>query len=139
MLAEHGVISPRGQFIDDAAQLKLDGWRWPVIVKPNFEGSSKGITQESVIEERSRLRSYVEKLLARFPAGVLVEEFIPGKDLTVAFLERAAPERSGILTPVEYVIEESELSKRAYRIYDYDLKSVHCDAVSVPFRAPSIV
>src|SRR5438874_5449281 len=135
MLSEHGVISPRGQFIDDIGQLKLDGWRWPVIVKPNFEGSSKGITQESVIEDRTRLRPFVEKQLARFPAGVLVEEFIPGKDLTVAFLERAAAERSGVLTPVEYVIEESELAKRRYRIYYYDLKGIHSDAVSV--RCPA--
>ncbi len=135
MLGEHGVISPRGQFIEEIGQLRLDGWRWPVIVKPNFEGSSKGITQESVIEERSRLRAFVEKQLGRFPAGVLVEEFIPGKDLTVAFLEKAAPERAGVLTPVEYVIDEAELSKRRYRIYDYDLKSVHFDAVSV--RCPA--
>ena len=135
MLGEHGVISPRGQFIEEIGQLRLDGWRWPVIVKPNFEGSSKGITQESVIEERSRLRAFVEKQLARFPAGVLVEEFIPGKDLTVAFLEKTAPERAGVLTPVEYVIDEAELSKRRYRIYDYDLKSVHFDAVSV--RCPA--
>ena len=141
MLTEHGVISPRGQFVEEIGQLKLDGWRWPVIVKPNFEGSSKGITQESVIEERARLRAFVEKQLARFPAGVLVEEFIPGKDLTVAFLEKAAAERSGVLTPVEYVIEESELSKRRYRIYDYDLKSVHYDAVSVrcPAQVPAHV
>jgi D-alanine-D-alanine ligase len=135
MLGEHGVISPRGQFLEEIGQLRLDGWRWPVIVKPNFEGSSKGITQESVIEERSRLRAFVERQLARFPAGVLVEEFIPGKDLTVAFLEKTAPERAGVLTPVEYLIDEAELSKRRYRIYDYDLKSVHFDAVSV--RCPA--
>src|SRR5206468_11866987 len=55
MLSEHGVISPRGQFIDDLADLKLEGWRFPLIVKPNFEGSSKGITQDSVCEERGRL------------------------------------------------------------------------------------
>src|SRR5205823_2185226 len=84
---------------------------------------------------RSRLRAFVEKQLARFPAGVLVEEFIPGKDLTVAFLERTAPERGGVLTPVEYVIDEAELSKRRYRIYDYDLKAVHYDAVDV--RCPA--
>ena len=135
MLSEHGVISPRGQFIDDIVDLKLDGWRFPLIVKPNFEGSSKGITQDSVCEERGKLRGLVEKTLARFPAGVLVEEFIPGKDLTVAFLEKAAPEREGVLTPVEYVIDESELSKRRYRIYDYDLKSVHHEAVQV--RTPA--
>jgi D-alanine-D-alanine ligase len=135
VLREHGVVSPRGQFIEELADLKLDGWRWPVMVKPNFEGSSKGITQESVCEERGKLRALVERQLAKFPAGVLVEEYIPGKDLTVAFLEKAAAERDGVLTPVEYVIDEAELSKRRYRIYDYDLKSVHHSAVNV--RCPA--
>jgi D-alanine-D-alanine ligase len=131
VLREHGVVSPKGQFIEDLAELKLEGWRFPVIVKPNFEGSSKGITQESVVEDRLRLRALVERQLSRFPAGVLVEEFIPGKDLTVAFLEKSAAERAGVLTPVEYVIDESELAKRRYRIYDYDLKAVHYDSVNV--------
>ncbi|HUJ26029.1 MAG TPA: ATP-grasp domain-containing protein [Myxococcales bacterium] len=132
VLREHGVISPRGQFIEELADLKLDGWRFPVIVKPNFEGSSKGITQESIVEDRQKLRALVERQLARFPAGVLVEEFIPGKDLTVAFLEKAP---SQVLTPVEYVIDQAELSKRKYRIYDYDLKSVNYNAVDV--RCPA--
>jgi len=132
MLREHGVISPRGQFVEEISDLKIDGFRFPVMVKPNFEGSSKGITQDSVVEDRQRLRAQVEKQLARFPAGVLVEEYIPGKDLTVAFLERAP---SQVLTPVEYEIADEELSKRRYRIYDYDLKSVHYDAVSV--RCPA--
>jgi len=135
VLREHGVVSPKGQFIEEISELKLDGWRYPVIVKPNFEGSSKGITQESVVEDRQRLRALAEKQLARFPAGVLIEEFIPGRDLTVAFLEKCAPDRAGVLAPVEYVIAESELSKRRYRIYDYDLKSVHFDAVDV--RCPA--
>jgi D-alanine-D-alanine ligase len=135
MLGEHGVISPRGQFVEDSSSLRLEGWRWPLIVKPNFEGSSKGITQDSVVEDKGRLRALVERQLAKFPAGVLVEEYIPGRDLTVAYLEKAAPERGGVLTPVEYVIDEAELQKRKYRIYDYDLKSVHYEAVSV--RCPA--
>jgi len=135
VLREHGVVSPKGQFVEEISDLKLEGWRFPVIVKPNFEGSSKGITQESVVEDRQRLRALAEKQLARFPAGVLIEEFIPGRDLTVAFLEKCGPDRAGVLSPVEYVIAESELSKRRYRIYDYDLKSVHFDAVDV--RCPA--
>src|SRR5207237_5011245 len=68
----------------------------------------------------------------------LVEEYIPGKALTVAFLEKAS---SAVLTPVEYVFDESELYKRRYRIYDYDLKSVHYNAVNVrcPAEFPAYV
>src|SRR5207302_7600989 len=98
-------------------------------------GSSKGISQDSIIEEKTRLRPLVERQLARFPAGILVEEYIPGSDLTVAFLEKAAPERGGVLTPVEYQFDDGEMKKRRYRIYDYDLKSVHSDAVQV--RCPA--
>ena len=134
-LREHGVVSPKGQFLEDVSQLNPEGWRFPLIVKPNFEGSSKGITQDSVVDDRQRLRAQVERQLSRFPAGVLVEEYIPGKDLTVAFLEKGAPDRGGVLAPVEYLIDESELAKRRYRIYDYDLKSVHFDAVQV--RCPA--
>src|SRR5438309_4060576 len=101
VLREHGVVSPKGQFIEEISELKLEGWRFPVMVKPNFEGSSKGITQDSIVEDKAKLRALVEKQLAKFPAGVLIEEYIPGKDLTVAYLEKV-----GVLTPVEYVIDE---------------------------------
>src|SRR5712671_2827509 len=67
LLRDHGVISPRGQFIEEIGDLKADGWRFPVIVKPNFEGSSKGITQESIVEDKGRLRGLVERQLSRFP------------------------------------------------------------------------
>jgi D-alanine-D-alanine ligase len=139
VLREHGVISPRGQFIEELSELKLDGWRFPVIVKPNFEGSSKGITQESIVEDRVRLRALAEKQLAKFPAGVLVEEYIPGKDLTVPFLEKVAA--AGVLTPVEYLFDEAEMSTRRYRIYDYDLKSIQTNAVNVrcPAEFPAYV
>ena len=80
--------------------------RFPVMVKPNFEGSSKGITQESVVEDAGRLHDAVAGALVEYPAGVLVEEFIVGRDITVPFLEAAAEERGGVLQPVEYVIDE---------------------------------
>src|SRR5512140_2795124 len=64
MLREHGVISPRGQFVEEISGLDVTGFRFPVMVKPIFEGSSKGITQESVVEDRQRLRAVAEKQLA---------------------------------------------------------------------------
>src|SRR5207302_838779 len=65
VLREHGVVSPKGQFIEDISELKLEGWRFPVIVKPNFEGSSKGITQDSVVEDRQRLRARAQDMARR--------------------------------------------------------------------------
>jgi D-alanine-D-alanine ligase len=137
ILQQHGVLTPRWQFVEDVSQLKLVGFRFPLFVKPNFEGSSKGISQDSVVEDPAQIKDAVAKALARYPAGVLVEEYITGRDLTVPFLETVAKERSGVLTPVEYVIDPSVAAKRRYAIYDYDLKTKSEASVSV--RCPAQV
>src|SRR5512140_3609689 len=80
VLAQHGIPTPRWQFVEDPAQLQVNALRYPVIVKPNFEGSSKGITQDSVVEDPVRLHGAVEAALASYPSGVLVEEFVVGRD-----------------------------------------------------------
>jgi len=135
VLAQHGVRTPRWQFVESPDRLQANALRYPVIVKPNFEGSSKGITQDSVVEDPLRLHEAVEQALLHYPAGVLVEEYVVGRDVTVPFLEAAAPERGGVLQPVEYVVDEARAGKRRYAIYDYALKSVLDGAVSV--RAPA--
>src|SRR5512138_151170 len=135
VLAQHGVTTPRWQYVEDPRQLQPNALRYPVIVKPNFEGSSKGITQDSVVEDPLRLHEVVQAALVRYPAGVLVEEFIVGRDVTVPFLEAAAPERRGVLQPVEYVIDEAASTTRKYAIYDYELKTKLDAQVSV--RAPA--
>ncbi len=137
VLAQHGVTTPRWQYVDDPAKLQLNALRYPVIVKPNFEGSSKGITQDSVVEDALRLHEVVRSALARYPSGVLVEQFIPGRDVTVPFLEAAAPERRGVLQPVEYVLAPEATAGRRYAIYDYELKTRLDQHVSV--RAPAEV
>ncbi len=135
VLAQHGVSTPRWQFVEDARRLQVSALRFPVMVKPNFEGSSKGITQDSVVEDPLRLHAAVEAALARWPAGVLVEEFVAGRDVTVPFLEAAARERGGVLQPVEYVVDAALAGGRRHAIYDYELKTRLDRAVSV--RAPA--
>ena len=135
VLAQHGVSTPRWQYVERPEQLQVNALRYPVMVKPNFEGSSKGITQDSVVEDPLRLHEVVAAALAKYPAGLLVEEFIVGRDVTVPFLEGAAPERGGVLQPVEYVIDTAIAGERRHAIYDYDLKTKLDRAVSV--RAPA--
>ncbi len=137
VLAQHGIPTPRWQYVEDPSRLQINALRYPVIVKPNFEGSSKGITQDSVVEDPLRLHALVEAALARYPAGVLVEEFVVGRDVTVPFLEAAAPERHGVLQPVEYVVDVAASATRRYAIYDYELKTKLDKLVSV--RAPAKV
>lgn len=137
LVAKAGVPTPRWAFVNVEADLAgCADLRYPLIAKPNFEGSSKGITTASVVEDEGALRALVRDLLSRYSTGLLVEEFIIGRDVVVPFLEVASPQTGGVLTPVSYRFDEKIIGKRKYTIYDYELKCVSSDAVEVEVPAP---
>lgn len=135
ILREEKIRTPGWQFVEKLSELKPDELHFPVIVKPNFEGSSKGITQDSVAENVDELRKKVSAALDRYPSGLLVEEFIVGRDLTVPFLEQVDNDFDGVLAPVEYLFDGPLAQGRRYAIYDYELKTSQDKSVTT--RAPA--
>jgi D-alanine-D-alanine ligase len=131
MLREHGVVTPVWQYVEHPEELKPQALRFPVIVKPNFEGSSKGITQDSVAETLEELEEKLARALERYPAGILVEEYIAGRDITVPYLAAVQNDFGGVLSPVEYVVDAKLGGSRKYAIYDYALKTSNTKAVKV--------
>ncbi|MFP4081723.1 MAG: ATP-grasp domain-containing protein [Candidatus Aminicenantes bacterium] len=126
VLTSQGIPTPRWIFINDLAAFdpgQTIPLRFPLMVKPNFEGSSMGITIESVVENPDELRTRVEYLLSRYPAGILIEEFIVGRDLVVPFLEKASAKTGGVLEPAVYHYDEKYASKRKYLFYDFEMKT----------------
>jgi D-alanine-D-alanine ligase len=105
--------------------LSVDLWRrieelaLPAIVKPNCEAGSRGISDAAVVDSRAELRRAIGHQLGRYPSGVLVEEFIDGDDVTVAFLEVDGDYRC--LPPVLYRAQRLRPSRR--RMYDYAAKN----------------
>src|SRR5690349_15515391 len=99
------------------------GLAFPVIVKPNHEGSSKGIYNttftSSVIKEPRDLAAALKSALRAYPDGVLIEEYIEGADVAVGFIEGVGHD-DGLLTPVEMIYETH--AERP-NIYDYRLKN----------------
>ena len=60
--------------------------RFPVFVKPAYEGSSKGITEANYCENQQQLDTQVEYLLERYKQPVIIEEYLPGAEFTCAVL-----------------------------------------------------
>jgi D-alanine-D-alanine ligase len=120
LVAHHGVRVPGWLFVRGLDDLRRAELRYPLMVKPNFEGSSMGITAESVVEDAAALRRRAGAMLAQFPDGILVEEYIAGRDVVVPFLEAAAPETRGVLEPAEYVYMSGD--ERRYPIFELDMK-----------------
>ena len=118
------------------------GLAFPVIVKPNHEGSSKGIygldprglellRTSSIVKEPRDLPSVLKAALRAYPDGVLVEEYIEGIEVAVGFIDGVGHD-GGLLTPVELLLEGGE---RPFNIYDYRLKNV--EPAKVQFRCPA--
>jgi D-alanine-D-alanine ligase len=89
--ASCGVQTPAAGFVEAIADLDDLPLRTPVIVKPNFEGSSKGVGAASIAGDIATAREIAAEALCRFADGVLVEEFVAGRDVTVAFLDPHGP------------------------------------------------
>ncbi|MBN2575546.1 MAG: ATP-grasp domain-containing protein, partial [Deltaproteobacteria bacterium] len=132
VLGAQGFDTPRARLVvpDDIQRgrdLSTLGLSFPVIIKPNYEGSSKGIGDDAVVRDLRVLLDSLPRSLRKYPAGVLIEEFIPGSDVTVPFVEGVGDE--GVLMPVDYLIEPT--ARTRFNIYDYRLKSADAGRVSV--------
>jgi D-alanine-D-alanine ligase len=79
----------------------LHGFRaslpFAAIVKPAWEGSSKGIRGQCVVDEPKQLIEVVERLRRDHRQPILVEEFIQGDELTVGILGNDPPRVVGVM------------------------------------------
>jgi D-alanine-D-alanine ligase len=120
-LAARGVRTPRWTVAGNGAgPLKMKGLVFPVFVKPLYEGSSKGIDVRSLCLTEEDARARVEWVVEQYSQPALVEEFLAGREFTVAVLGNGAGAR--ILPPVE--IRFDSLPPGAPPLYGWEAKWV---------------
>jgi D-alanine-D-alanine ligase len=122
------VIRSMEQF--DDARVKF-----PVIVKPLHEGSSKGIYNSCVVRNTEELEREVRIVLATYNQPALVEEFLTGREFTVALLGNGDDVRT--LPVVEMKFDA--LPPGMNPIYSYEAKWIW-DTTEKPleiFRCPA--
>lgn len=93
--------------------------KYPVIVKPNFEGSSKGISNNSIANNQIELKNRIKSIIKIYNQPALVEEYLPGREFTVAIIGNYKP----IVLPI-VEIKFDELPHNANKIYSYEAKWV---------------
>jgi len=97
-------------------KLKKD-LKFPLIVKPNQEGSSKGIFQNSVAKNEKELRKKVKEIIKKLEQPALVEKFLEGREFSIGLLGNNPVE---VLPPVE--INFSALPKNFVPMDSYEVK-----------------
>ncbi len=110
---------------------------FPAIIKPLYEGSSKGIRNDSVVVNRADLEARVREVQSLYRQPAIVERFLSGREFTVGVLGN--PPRLEILPIVE--IDHTQLPIGANPIYSYEAKWVW-DRPEKPleiFRCPAQV
>jgi len=100
LVAAVGVSTPQWRVITDNETLSRTSWAefpFPAIIKPAYEGSSKGIRLDSIVNNPEQAAVAVSRLLAYYHQPVMVEEFIVGDEVTVGILGNSPPKVLGLM------------------------------------------
>jgi D-alanine-D-alanine ligase len=109
----------------------LPPWvRFPLIIKPVAEGSSKGVLRTSVVHDEAELRSVARRVIEKYGHEALVERFLVGREFTVALLGEGG---EVALPPMEIVF----LSKSSPQVYTFEHKLQFHE--SIRYDAPARV
>lgn len=119
LLSAHGVPSPSFQVFERAEEGVDEKLRFPLVVKPLSEGSSKGIRGSSLVKDEESLRRQISWVIKTYHQPAIVEEFLPGRELTIGLIGNEEPL---VLPIVEILLDR--LPRGASPLYSYEAKWV---------------
>ena len=117
VLLYHGIPTANFQLFKTGQEKLKKDLKFPLIIKPNHEGSSKGIFQNSFVKKEKELRKKVKEVIKNLRQSALAEEFLDGREFTVALLGNNPVE---VLPPIE--LNFSALPKNLIPMDSYEVK-----------------
>jgi D-alanine-D-alanine ligase len=108
--------------------------KFPLIVKPDAQGSSAGIINDSVVFDIHNLHKQVSRVFHEFGAPVLVEEYYSGREFTVGIIGNDPPVVLPIIEvnfnhlPTGYAKIDSYESKWIYDVSGMGVAPLNCPA-----------
>lgn len=124
ILATYKIKTPRYQVLYNSKDKSGSNMKYPLIVKPNAEGSSKGISDCAVVKDRRELKALLDKNFAAYGQAMLVEEFIEGREFTVGVINNG--EDAFAFPPMEIKFINNTPK---YNVYSFNVKKNYKDYV----------
>jgi D-alanine-D-alanine ligase len=129
-LMRHALPVPCGILVKRTADLKrLLQLKFPLFVKPCSEDASIGIDRCSFVKNIENLKRSIHKKLGKSKGGLVVEEFIDGKEYCVGFLGNKHPYTLLGISCLDYAQHPKSLPFLSYsskwRKEDYDFKELN--------------
>ena len=111
IVRDMGIPTPDFALVSDPDDLSMVKLPYPLFAKPVAEGTGKGISSRSKIDNKEDLESTCLYLLKQFRQPVLVERYLPGREFTVGIVGTGRQARA--LGAMEVVLN-SEAEAHAY-------------------------
>jgi D-alanine-D-alanine ligase len=131
LVAAAGVKVPGGYALLPEQSLEeapIDRFVYPLVVKPAWEGSSKGIRNKCFVRSAAELPKVVKSLRRDYRQTLLLEEFIDGEELTVGVHGNDDPQVLGIMKikpkdTSKPFIYSLEVKRNYWKLVDYEKKA----------------
>jgi D-alanine-D-alanine ligase len=128
-----GVPTPRYFLADEKTDLSNhEAMKFPFIVKTRYEGSSKGISEESIVMDKKPLKVQVNRVSRSYRQPALVEEFVAGSEFTVLVIGNSRPQA---LAPVQIeILGKLDLGNLVYtsrRLSNTDIRYLSSQDIKV--------
>ena len=127
LAAGAGVHTPSSAVFESGSQAagRLAELEFPVLVKPNYGGSSVGIGPESIVRDPQDLPAVVDHHTAAFEQPCLVEHYVRGTDVAVGLLGNGHVE---VFPPAKVIARGG--------MYSAEVKERHERQVLCPCKLP---
>ncbi|PNT91085.1 D-alanine--D-alanine ligase family protein [Clostridium thermosuccinogenes] len=117
ILSTYKIRTPKYQVIEEESARLDSRLKYPLIVKPNAEGSSKGIWDFAVAEDSQELKKLISRNLNLYKQPIMVEEYIKGREFTVAVAGNK--NEATVFSPMEIHYKDTG---QKFNIYSYNVK-----------------
>lgn len=119
------------QVVFDDVDVDKFNLSFPVIVKPVSEGSSAGITEKSVVDNKTDLKKQVAYILKSFNEPAMAEPFLKGREFSVAMIGNP-PEILPIIEPNHNILPKKYLPFDSLEVKWYFEEEGHADYLVCP-------
>jgi D-alanine-D-alanine ligase len=132
LLSTYRIKTPKYKLFTGNTGKTAKGLKFPLIVKPNTEGSSKGISDFAIVYNNNELQGILEKNLRLYNQAMLVEEYINGREFTVGIAGNG--NETSVFYPMEIIYKNREKKEL---IYSYDVKKNYKEHIE--YKCPAVL
>ncbi len=129
LVAAAGIPVPKGFVVTNKQPYDANAVPYPAIIKPAWEGSSKGVRGKCIVHSPAELAERLPALFRDYEQPVLVEEFIAGDELTVGVVGNDPPRVLGAM----HVIPKKQTAEF---VYSLEVKRDWENQVRYEYREP---